>query len=114
HLCFPMEYDPDMHCRTPWGEDPRTEPGQLMFEEKFPRHTVDQAKLEMPEADYELQFNQKVVSVSGGDFKKEWFENTYEPSQLPRMGVWYMTVDANLKDRKNSDYLVAQVWLESR
>jgi predicted phage terminase large subunit-like protein len=47
HLMLPMEYDPGRHCVTSVGEDWRTEDGELLFPERFPREVVDRDKQAM-------------------------------------------------------------------
>lgn len=43
--CLPMEFDPARKCVTSIGfEDPRTEDGELLFPERFPREVVERDK----------------------------------------------------------------------
>src|SRR5690606_2815659 len=45
HLMLPMEFEPERRCVTRIGfRDPRTEEGELLFPERFPRETVDALK----------------------------------------------------------------------
>ncbi len=45
HLCLPMEFEADNRCITSIGfKDPRTEEGELLFPERFPRDVVDRDK----------------------------------------------------------------------
>jgi hypothetical protein len=45
HLMLPMEFEPERRCRTSIGfEDPRTEDGELLFPERFPRAVVERDK----------------------------------------------------------------------
>src|SRR5690606_12890872 len=48
HLVLPMEFEPERRWRTSIGfEDPRTEEGELLFPERFPRHVVERDKVPM-------------------------------------------------------------------
>ena len=45
HLMLPMEFEPDRRCTTSIGfTDPRTQPDELLFPDRFPRHVVDRDK----------------------------------------------------------------------
>lgn len=47
HLCLPMRYDPERHCATPWGEDPRTREGELLWPAHFSENAVRQRESRM-------------------------------------------------------------------
>jgi hypothetical protein len=50
HLMLPMEFEPERRCILPTGfEDPRTEDGELLFPERFPRSVVERDKIPMEE-----------------------------------------------------------------
>jgi predicted phage terminase large subunit-like protein len=80
HLCLPMEYEADRHCRTtvvmPNGEpfsDWRREPGELLWPERFPRDSVEALKKQLrawggsyAEA---AQLQQRPAPREGGMFK---------------------------------------------
>lgn len=74
NVCLPMEYEPDRKCRTPFGEDPRTEPGELLFPARFPRQVVERDKMVMREYATAGQFQQRPAPREGGMFKKHWFK----------------------------------------
>lgn len=74
HLMLPMEFEPDRKCRTIIGfEDPRTEAGELLFPERFPKDQVE--KLKVPLGSYGVagQFQQRPAPREGGMFKRHWF-----------------------------------------
>lgn len=69
HLCLPMEYEPDRHCATSIGfEDPRTEDGELLFPERFPREVVERDKKIMGPMAVAGQFQQRPAPRGGGFF----------------------------------------------
>ena len=73
-MILPMEYEPDRHCSIPeiGFEDPRTEPHELLFPERFPRHAVDSLKraLSLEGGEYAVagQLQQRPIPRDGGLF----------------------------------------------
>lgn len=87
HLCLPMEYEPDRKCVTCLGfNDPRTEPGELLFPERFSQDAVDDLKLTLREYGTAGQLQQRPVPRGGGQFKREWFRTV---KAIP-VGTHYM------------------------
>lgn len=75
HLRLPMEFEPEDRCITSIGFiDPRTEEGELLFPERFPRDVVERDKKVMTEYAVAGQYQQRPVPRGGGLFKREWFE----------------------------------------
>ncbi|MGN6537714.1 MAG: phage terminase large subunit [Mesorhizobium sp.] len=75
HLMLPMEFEPDRKCQTSIGfEDPRTEDGELLFPERFPRSVVDRDKVPMGSYAVAGQFQQRPAPRSGGMFQRGDFE----------------------------------------
>lgn len=71
HLCLPMEFEVERRCRTSIGfVDPRTEEGELLFPERFPREVVDRDKRVMGALAVAGQFQQRPAPRAGGFF--EW------------------------------------------
>jgi len=80
HLCLPTEFDPDDRCVTPIFKDPRVEPQELLFPEKFPKSVIEEAKVDLGEYAFAGQHNQKPAPPGGGIFKKHWFRFWYRRS----------------------------------
>lgn len=75
HLCLPMEFEPDRKCYTCIGfEDPRTEPGELLFPERFSEKAVKQLKKDLGSYAAAGQLQQRPAPRGGGMFKREWFQ----------------------------------------
>jgi predicted phage terminase large subunit-like protein len=75
HLMLPMEFEPERKCYTSIGwEDPRTDDGELLFPERFPREVVERDKKIMGEMAVAGQFQQRPAPRSGGFFKWEQLE----------------------------------------
>jgi len=69
HLCLPMEYEPERHCKTSIGfSDPRTKEGELLFPERFSRETVDRDKKVMGSFAVAGQLQQRPAPRGGGFF----------------------------------------------
>ena len=75
HLCLPMEYEPERKCMTSIGfEDPRKEPDELLFVERFPRSAVDGEKKALGTMATAGQFQQRPAPRGGGMIKSEKFQ----------------------------------------
>lgn len=74
-LCLPMEFEPDRRCVTRRDDgsvlfvDPREEAGELLFEERYPRHVVDVLKASLLEYGTAGQLQQRPAPREGGLFK---------------------------------------------
>jgi predicted phage terminase large subunit-like protein len=138
----PTEFDPDKKCRTKWGEDKRTEPGQLLFPTLFPPAVVDEAKEDLGEYDFAGQHNQAPAPPGGGIIKQHWFRFWYPPDverpkkyatklkdgsihwheqiELPdrfdaQLQSWDMTFkDKSKTPKKKPDFVVGQAWATLR
>lgn len=72
HLRLPMRYDPEDPCETPWGKDPRTQPGELLFPQRFPEEVVQKMHdLDMGPEVFEAQCQQRPQRKGGGVFKRD-------------------------------------------
>lgn len=72
HLCLPMEYEPQRRCVTVLGfPDRRSEEGELLFPERFPRAVVDRDKKIMGDYAVAGQFQQRPAPLAGGLFKPD-------------------------------------------
>lgn len=84
HLELPMEFEPARRCVTVLRpandgnptllfEDPRTEDGELLFPERFPRAEVEGIKAAKGSYAYAGQYQQRPAPRDGGMFKRAWF-----------------------------------------
>ena len=75
HLMLPAEFEPQRKCFTSIGfEDPRTEPNELLWPERFSRETVDDLKVSLGPYSAAAQLQQRAAPMGGGLFKIEWFK----------------------------------------
>jgi predicted phage terminase large subunit-like protein len=88
HLNLPMEFEEfrevnglkvSNRCRTFANdnqllfEDPRTEEGELLFPERFPRGVVERLRHDKGSYAYAGQYQQRPTAREGGLFKRHWF-----------------------------------------
>ncbi|RYG38667.1 hypothetical protein EON81_02915 [bacterium] len=73
HLNLPSEYDETNPCQTPIFEDPRTEPGELLFQQMFDREYLNSLKVKLGSADYSAQHQQNPTPSGGLIFKRHWW-----------------------------------------
>jgi predicted phage terminase large subunit-like protein len=146
HLCLPSEYEPERKSKTciyvrnenyevvekkHFWEDPRTQPGELLFKTMFPREVLDRAKKDMGSDMYAGQHQQRPTAAEGGLFKRHWWKfwrHSYGPPPPRPLGCTteiatllphkfdqvVMSVDAAFKGRKDAvekpDYVAIGVW----
>jgi predicted phage terminase large subunit-like protein len=132
HLCLPSELELERRSATCLGwQDPRTQPGELLFPELFPTTVLDELKHSLAN-DYAGQHQQRPAPADGGIFKSWWWRFWYYPTHEPppvtvRLpdGGFHNCVQAPLpeilhqliqswdmafKDTKASAYVVGQTW----
>jgi len=132
HLRLPTEYEPGQANKSSIGfRDPRTQPGELLFKELFPRQVVEQAKKDLGSAGFAGQHQQRPTPMGGGMLKKHWWrywqpkganlppvmvrlpDGTIEqrqPVDLPAaFDMQLQTWDMAFKDTKTADFVVGQV-----
>ena len=108
HLCLPMEFEPDRRCSTSIGfTDPRTEPGELLFPERFPREVVDRDKVIMGAYATAGQLQQRPSPLGGGILKGEWFGRY---AAVPALLFRKIFGDTAQKTAEHNDYSVFQCW----
>lgn len=78
HLMLPMEFEPERRCVTSIGfRDPRTEEGELLFPERFPRQVVDRDKEVLGSYAVAGQFQQRPAPRGGGLIQEAWLANRF-------------------------------------
>lgn len=108
HLCLPMEFEPDRRCKTSIGfSDPRTEQGELLFPDRFPREVVDGYKKIMGSYAVAGQLQQRPNPKGGGVFKSDWWQYY---TVLPKIKYRLIFADTAQKAKEQNDYSVFQCW----
>lgn len=104
-LSLPMEYDPARHCKTPFGEDWRTEPGELLCPARFDAAAVAELKRDMGPILYSAQCQQEPIPPAGGLIHDDWIDYHDEtPESLELMGcIGVQSWDCSFKNLATSD-----------
>lgn len=89
HICFPMRYVPD--CAWAHGhrfgfEDPRREPGELLWPARFPADIVERDMANFTTSTAAAQYQQNPTPETGAFFEAAWFK-IYD--ELPK--AWALT-----------------------
>lgn len=87
--------------------DPRTEEGQLLWEQK----ALQYAMAEGDDEDFNALYNCDPSASDGEEKIKESDFGYYEPHELPTFGRVYMVIDAAGTAQSTSDSTAIQVWL---
>lgn len=131
-LIIPAEYEETTRVTSLGWQDPRTEPGELLWPDRFDRPWVDRQKQKLGSRKAAAQLQQRPAPAEGAIFKKRWWRfwqpaglnlppirvrledgSQFEPIviELPdeleeQLQSWDMT----FKDLKENDYVCGQVW----
>jgi predicted phage terminase large subunit-like protein len=110
HLCLPAEYEGSKRTTViGWG-DPRKEPGDLLWPERFGQAEIAELKLRLGSYGSAGQLQQRPSPAEGGIFKRHWWKR-YQRNEDPlRLDLMIQSWDLAFKDTKNSSFVVGQVW----
>lgn len=129
-ISLQMEFEPGNPKNHP--SDPRSKPGDLLHEKKFPKAEVEKLKKKL-DRHYSAQYQQNPLPADGGPLKKWYWCFWYPQGAVPPPPVRFMKPDGTLhtakqmmlplglgghmqswdmafKDTKDSAYVVGQVW----
>lgn len=73
HLMIPAEFEQERKCVTPWGEDPRTKEGELLWPNRIGAAAIVGMKKRLGIYGTAGQLQQRPAPKGGGMFKKSWF-----------------------------------------
>jgi predicted phage terminase large subunit-like protein len=124
HLMLPMEYDSSRHCTTflPSGKilftDPRTEDGELLFPDRFPRAVVERDKIPLGPYGVAGQFQQAPTPRGGGIIRWEWWKLWGNPDdsederfkRFPVMKFVVASFDGAFTEKQENDYSALTIW----
>lgn len=133
HLCLPAEFEPEHRCRTFWierkhveqpdgtlavleqpkeFEDPRTEPGALLCEERFGPDEIADLKVSLGSFGSAGQLQQRPSPEAGGIFLKESWKR-WTRATVPAVADFdelFQSWDCTYKGTERSDFVVGAVW----
>ena len=107
HLCIPMEYDGKKRSTSLGGYDPRTEEGELLWEERFGKTEVEGLKKSLGSYSAAGQLQQSPSPAGGGILKREHWKYY---KALPKLEETILSFDMTFKKLSDNDYVVGQAW----
>lgn len=114
HVMIPMRYEPARaYCTSLRGaeyqRDPRTEPGELMWPERFPERAV--ARLERVLGPYGTsgQLQQRPAPEGGGILRRAWWQRYTKP-EIPVFEFVLAVVDSALTRDETNAASACTVW----
>lgn len=110
HIMLPMRYDPSRAQPTKLGlEDPRTEPGELLFPDRFPEDVVSRDERIMGPYATAGQFDQAPTPRGGGVIKNEWWQ-VWEEASFPPFDFIVAALDTAYTEKQENDPSAMTVW----
>jgi hypothetical protein len=73
HVMIPMRFDPRRYIPSAWYSDPRTEDGELLWPEQFPKGKVDEDERIMGPTATAGQYQQSPVARGGNIIQRDWW-----------------------------------------
>jgi predicted phage terminase large subunit-like protein len=132
HLCLPAEYEGPSRVTSIGFSDPRTQPGELLWPERFGPTEIAELKVSLGSYAAAGQLQQRPSPAGGGIFKRHWFRYWQPrgmnlPAVIVRMpdgstisinavesphhvDEQFQSWDCSFKDMDTSDYVVGQMW----
>ena len=110
HLCLPMRFEPERSFVTSIGwEDPRTEPGELLWPERFGEKEVETLERQMGPWTSAGQLQQRPEPKGGGVIKREWWK-LWENDNFPSLDYVMASLDTAYTTKTENDFSALTVW----
>lgn len=110
HLCLPGRYEPERSFHTSIGwKDPRTEPGELLWPERFSEETVGRLERQMGPYVFAGQIQQRPEPKGGGIIKRDWWK-LWTPEAWPPMSFILAWLDTAYTEEELNDPSGMIVW----
>jgi len=111
HLMLPMRYEPDRSFTTVIGwKDPRTEPGQLLWPERFGDNEVDVLERQLGPWAAAGQLQQRPEPKGGGVIKREWWQLWDRDDEFPPIEYTIASLDTAYTTKTENDFSALTVW----
>lgn len=114
HLMLPMRYEPDRSYFTPIGwRDPRTEPGELLWPERFSEESVVLLEKTLGPMIANGQLQQRPEPVGGGVIKRDYWqlwEDKIGDGEYPPMDFVLASLDTAYTTDTANDYSALTIW----
>lgn len=110
HLCLPGRYEPERSFHTVIGwKDPRTEPGQLLWPERFSEEELKRLERRMGPYVFAGQIQQRPEPKGGGIIKREWWK-LWEAQRWPPMDFVLAWLDTAYTEDAMNDPSGMIIW----
>jgi predicted phage terminase large subunit-like protein len=110
HLMIPMRYEPERSYITTIGwKDPRTEPGQLMWPERFGEPEVRALEVALGPMIANGQLQQRPEPAGGGIIRRDYWQ-LWERDSYPVMDFVLASLDTAYTTKTSNDYSAMTVW----
>ena len=110
HLCLPMRYEPERSFVTSIGwEDPRTEPNELLWPERFGEPEVKTPEKQMGPWKAAGQLQQRPEPAGGGIIKRDWWQ-LWNEDAYPAMDYVIASLDTAYTTKTENDFSAMTVW----
>jgi predicted phage terminase large subunit-like protein len=110
HLCLPGRYEPERSFVTTIGwRDPRTEPGELLWPERFSEAALKRLEVTMGPWTFAGQIQQRPEPKGGGIIRREWWQ-LWDRETFPPMDFVLMTLDTAYTTLTQNDPSATVVW----
>lgn len=124
HLMLPAEYEPSRSFVTSIGwEDPRTEPGELLWEERMGRKEIDSLKADLGSWRAAGQLQQRPEPAGGGIIKRDHWQlwppegeptdnlgRIVKPAAYPAMDYILASLDTAFTEKTMNDESALTIW----
>lgn len=110
HLMLPMRYEPERSFKTVIGwEDPRTEPGELLWPDRFGEREVEILEKQMGPWTAAGQLQQRPEPKGGGVIKREWWQ-LWDQVHYPPVEYVIASLDTAYTTKTENDLSALTIW----
>lgn len=110
HLCLPGRYEPERSFHTSIGwKDPRIEPGELLWPERFSEETLKRLEVTMGPFTFAGQIMQRPEPKGGGIIQRSWWK-LWEADSFPPMDFIIACLDTAYTEDTANDPSGMMVW----
>ena len=104
YLCLPTEYEPQRYISSLGFNDPRTQPGQLLWPARFGEKENTAARLDLGPRAYAGQHAQRPAPAGGSIYQTAWWQGRNRITPTPRQVIArWLSWDTAFKDSEQND-----------
>lgn len=128
HLMLPMEHDEARHCQTVLSydedgepaevwEDPRTDPGELLWPDRFDARAVASLKAKLGPYMASGRLQQEPAPKGGGIIQRSWWQLWESPDgRFPPLSLVVASADTAYTEKEENDptgFTIWGLWLDN-